>query len=869
MLLTKYITVLLFCVGSIGLLAQEVYIWNAITENGIEGRSSIPEYYEMHRYTESTNELSILFSLTTPQFDHGNTSGQAFFISSIAIDESRDTIYMLEDEGDLYRYTLSDSNLTYLKDLTPVVGNVSYNILNITDQIDFISNFELLITGKIEGIYNIKTDSFIKFDDCAEPCNTLSNTYSTLKYKNCYLSRNYSGEILKYTLQDPYNWISIFTFPEITYGYLYSTRNDCEHSEINYLEYISSEYPLRDSIYLYTIDIDNQALVPKHQILGFNNNIAQYRNEILDIYNFDRVEWEYCQRRIDLDDDDSTVDGVDFLMDSLCSFDNSPLSDLDLKISNEYPIDSITINIIGPLFTQYLHFPSGNYNLRQGDNFWQVIVNNGSSSIADFEDAIRNAYFYTDIVSSEVQIEFIIWYNGVSGDAAIATLRLASDLPMSGDDIEQEWCIGDIGLTLENILATNADIGGDFYDKNYNIITSMPEYIAAGTDTIYYITNNNICYDTALIVNVVNPYPILEPLPDVTLCDKELSQIDLSTYLEDVEWNNGSMNKIRVLNQADIYSYELQNIHGCKAVDTFEVTKLPPPVTKPIEAKVCIGEQFNFMNKAYTEAGIYRDTLLGIYGCDSIIYNIDFDYYERINIELVGDLEFCEGESITLEIISQHNDLMINDEATEPFLMIDQAGRYIISGYDQNGCFQSEAIEILTNPNPVVTTQDLIDTVFTPSLELPVKYLGNIITYDWSPSSSLSCDDCSDSTLKSPESGTYYVDVTDENGCYANGQVVVKFKESNIFLPTIISKNPIVEENGILNLKGSIASKYSLQVYDRWGNLQYNQSNLTINDSSQGWRPSRDIVQGVYVYMITYSDGQEIKKIAGDITIME
>ena len=174
---------------------------------------------------------------------------------------------------------------------------------------------------------------------------------------------------------------------------------------------------------------------------------------------------------IDTDKDDSTAPNMDFLIDSLCTYTSLPLSDLDLHINNEYPIDSIDVFILNPRFSQYMHFPTGNFFLKTGPNFWQRIINNGSTSIADYEYAIRKAYLQeidNDPSTTDVMIGFQVWYNGIVGDTAIATIRIAGPLPSAGRDSTFQFCLDKPLLVLQDLRSSDADPNGKFYDTDFN-----------------------------------------------------------------------------------------------------------------------------------------------------------------------------------------------------------------------------------------------------------------------------------------------------------------------------------------------------------------------------------------------------------------
>ena len=57
-------------------------------------------------------------------------------------------------------------------------------------------------------------------------------------------------------------------------------------------------------------------------------------------------------------------------------------------------------------------------------------------------------------------------------------------------------------------------------------------------------------------------------------------------------------------------------------------------------------------------------------------------------------------------------------------------------------------------------------------------------------------------------------------------------------------------------------------IYDRWGSIVYAQQDLISNDPSRAWKPEGKYTQGVYVYMITYTDKSVLKRMTGTITLL-
>ena len=80
--------------------------------------------------------------------------------------------------------------------------------------------------------------------------------------------------------------------------------------------------------------------------------------------------------------------------------------------------------------------------------------------------------------------------------------------------------------------------------------------------------------------------------------------------------------------------------------------------------------------------------------------------------------------------------------------------------------------------------------------------------------------------------------------------------------------------NNVFYIQSSADSALNIQefsIFDRWGNLVFVQTNPTVNDPTSGWdgRFNNEFaVQGVYTYMIKYSENGQIKVSVGSVTLL-
>jgi len=112
-------------------------------------------------------------------------------------------------------------------------------------------------------------------------------------------------------------------------------------------------------------------------------------------------------------------------------------------------------------------------------------------------------------------------------------------------------------------------------------------------------------------------------------------------------------------------------------------------------------------------------------------------------------------------------------------------------------------------------------------------------------------------------------------GCEASDSLRITVADArSVFIPNVFSPNSD-GQNDYFTVFGSalsIEAVERLAVYDRWGELVFEQNNLLPNNPSVGWDGTfrgKTLVPGVYVYVaqIRFLDGQMVEY-AGDITLI-
>ncbi len=133
--------------------------------------------------------------------------------------------------------------------------------------------------------------------------------------------------------------------------------------------------------------------------------------------------------------------------------------------------------------------------------------------------------------------------------------------------------------------------------------------------------------------------------------------------------------------------------------------------------------------------------------------------------------------------------------------------------------------------------------------QITLSVNGTSGAYSWSPSQGLSCVTCSSPVVTVLQKTTFYVIITNTNGCIAIDSVVISMDETcgNIYIPNAFSPNGD-GQNDIFFVYGTAFNQFELKIYDQWGEMI-----TKINDTSTGWDGTfkgKEMNSDVYLYKL-------------------
>jgi gliding motility-associated-like protein len=204
-------------------------------------------------------------------------------------------------------------------------------------------------------------------------------------------------------------------------------------------------------------------------------------------------------------------------------------------------------------------------------------------------------------------------------------------------------------------------------------------------------------------------------------------------------------------------------------------------------------------------------------------------------------------------------------------------GTFDIRVEDSNGC-EADTSAILLEPTgfsvslpPSVTLNLGENYILNPILNIDTSMVRSFL---WTEPQNLNCNDCYRPTLKAAYDELIQLVVVDTNGCIDSTFIQINvIREYNVFFPSAFSPNgdginDYFYPQSLNNIVGNVKS---LLIFDRWGNLIFENKNFSSNMDQSGWDGTyngKPMDPNVFVWFaeVEFLDGKiEIYK--GDLTL--
>ncbi len=322
-------------------------------------------------------------------------------------------------------------------------------------------------------------------------------------------------------------------------------------------------------------------------------------------------------------------------------------------------------------------------------------------------------------------------------------------------------------------------------------------------------------------------------------CESDEGDLDENGTLEAIvlggvppysyQWSDGQQSQLATGLAAQNYSVIVTDAVGCPIEASF--TLVPPPAIVP---------NVNFIDPS----------------CEGFNTGI---------IQVDGVTGGTPGYSYSLTANNFSSDSIFNGL---------EGGIYSLYIEDANGCVVFVQEEITPPQIPIISFGDDLELCLGDSvIILPGINDITIKEIIWTQEEFLSCDTCFNPIAQPVNNTQFDLTIISEDDCEDTNSIRINLiKNREFYVPNIFSPNND-GMNDVFTIYGSkeVDEIENLSIYDRWGNLVFNEDNLSPGDEADGWNgkfKNADLNPGVYAWYaeLRFKDA-ELFTYSGSITL--
>lgn len=492
----------------------------------------------------------------------------------------------------------------------------------------------------------------------------------------------------------------------------------------------------------------------------------------------------------------STLD-ISFRNDPMCSFKSYTLPSGDF---------SITVRIKW----EYTQFDAGPTTMNgcgteaylqgQGSGQWTITSGTGGSFSDDLDPL---ATFY----GNQGETYVLGWAQPagciapLSSDQVTVTML---DKPLPNLQLTSAACEGeDVTFTASNGATYQWALGSisNPIDTTTSGAYTFTNLTSADMPVIVTAVDANGCFGTEAISSALNDVPIIDLGDDDTTCPGVAILINGTDQnptpgynFTSYSWNIGGTSPNLLASNQGQYIVVISTEDGCTASDTISIFKYTSP-----------------------------------------------------SINIGSDFSFCLGDTVVLDAGAGFVSYNWSSGATTQTDTITNFGTVSVTVSDTNTCTKTSSINVTPEYNYIQLQADT--TIFLgTSIDLTAP---NGAGYSWS-----TADTSQVITVTPDESTNYEVTVLQIDGCYTVADINVLIGEgNNIFIPTMFSPNGDLSNDNLL-VYGNGIETITLRIFNRWGDLVFESSDL-MEIQTNGWDGKHNEIDqptGTYVWTIEGTD---------------
>ena len=290
----------------------------------------------------------------------------------------------------------------------------------------------------------------------------------------------------------------------------------------------------------------------------------------------------------------------------------------------------------------------------------------------------------------------------------------------------------------------------------------------------------------------------------------------------------------------------------------------------------------------YTQPGFYKVTLqvttqtncTSSFSDTVLVYRTPAPSIQSRDTICVNTAELFEGQLAAADTLTNWQWNFANGQTStgqSSNATFNTPGDYTIQLTTSNkiNCKATTSKSIHVPPLPTaVAVQDPITIPVGTGTNLMMTYTGQITSYNWLPTTRLSCTNCPTPFANPQYTTKYSVEVADRFGCVNSGDitVIVVCGKENVVIPNTFSPNGDGRNEYFYPKGTGLFRVKSMRIFNRWGEIVFEKNEFTANDASAGWNgmfKGKLASPDTYIYtMEILCENNTIIPVKGNVTLL-
>jgi PKD repeat protein len=347
------------------------------------------------------------------------------------------------------------------------------------------------------------------------------------------------------------------------------------------------------------------------------------------------------------------------------------------------------------------------------------------------------------------------------------------------DFVEDTVCAGSSISVTNNSIGNNLSYFWEYEGGTSTAATPTFSISEGGEYDVTLTVTGDSCTDSLVKTIEVLDLPLVELGNDTAICDGDSLELSLPAG-NDYLWSDGSISYQNIFGTVGSLAVTVTNDDGCSKSDTIEVTAVLPnvPVNLGPDKTVCPDESVilnagtggtsyawstgeTTQSISVNQEGSVFVTVSESGSCDGVD-EIVINWHTLDEAEIMLSADSCQERLIWLDP-STHQVIQWSDASSDTAMLVTTPGYYFVTAEDNNGCESSDSAWVNIVDNPVFSLGNDTFLCGNQTITLTTGISGDHLWKDGSTGIGFTVT----------QRGTYYVFVTDQNGCTGSDTIRV------------------------------------------------------------------------------------------------